>query len=328
MFVMKKVGRRISELRKRKNMTQVELADRMGVSFQAVSNWERGNSMPDISKLPELAEIFDTSIDDILGAKSRLIEKAAEGTLEEYVENNPVSLDEIKEAAPILKPDQVAVIADKNTQLLCGEDSEHVAPSGDTGLSDSTGQDADEGKLAEDGTCEAKSGDTGRNDIDLEDIEELLPYLDEEAVAKLFKKYLSKGKNVEALLPYMDEDTVGDFAMDIYNRRGLNEIIKYCDYIDEDVVGEIAETEAEKNGLSGIVPLIDYIDEDKLGEIVLSHYRKNGIDGIYPFLDNIDEDIVAEIACDVVKKGGIKAIKPLLPFVDEDVISELVKTIL
>ena len=44
MFVMKKVGRRISELRKRKNMTQLELADRMGISFQAVSNWERGVS--------------------------------------------------------------------------------------------------------------------------------------------------------------------------------------------------------------------------------------------------------------------------------------------
>ena len=39
-------------------MTQMELADRMGISFQVVSNWERGNSMPDISKLPELAEIF------------------------------------------------------------------------------------------------------------------------------------------------------------------------------------------------------------------------------------------------------------------------------
>ena len=44
MFVMKKVGRKISELRKAKNMTQLELADKMNVSFQAVSNWERGVS--------------------------------------------------------------------------------------------------------------------------------------------------------------------------------------------------------------------------------------------------------------------------------------------
>lgn len=58
MFDMKNVGFKISELRKQQNMTQMELADRMGISFQAVSNWERGSSMPDISKLPELAQIF------------------------------------------------------------------------------------------------------------------------------------------------------------------------------------------------------------------------------------------------------------------------------
>lgn len=45
---MQKVGRKIVELRKKNNMTQTELADKMNISFQAVSNWERGNSMPDI----------------------------------------------------------------------------------------------------------------------------------------------------------------------------------------------------------------------------------------------------------------------------------------
>ena len=46
---------------------QLELADKLSISFQAVSNWERGNSMPDISKLPELAEIFGVTIDAIIG---------------------------------------------------------------------------------------------------------------------------------------------------------------------------------------------------------------------------------------------------------------------
>lgn len=55
MFNMESIGRRIAELRKKANMTQMELADRMGITFQSISNWERGNTMPDISKLPELA---------------------------------------------------------------------------------------------------------------------------------------------------------------------------------------------------------------------------------------------------------------------------------
>lgn len=66
MFDTKEIGRKISEFRKVSNMTQMELADRLNISFQAVSNWERGNSMPDISKLPELAELFGISIDELL----------------------------------------------------------------------------------------------------------------------------------------------------------------------------------------------------------------------------------------------------------------------
>lgn len=65
MFSMIETGRRIGKLRKDNNLTQMELADLMGVSFQAVSCWERGVTMPDISKLPELARIFKVKIDDI-----------------------------------------------------------------------------------------------------------------------------------------------------------------------------------------------------------------------------------------------------------------------
>ena len=46
MFDVQIVGRKIGKLRKKCNLTQMELADRMGVSYQAVSNWERGSSMP------------------------------------------------------------------------------------------------------------------------------------------------------------------------------------------------------------------------------------------------------------------------------------------
>ena len=48
MFNMKNIGQKICKFRKEKNMTQLELADRLNISFQAVSNWERGQSMPDI----------------------------------------------------------------------------------------------------------------------------------------------------------------------------------------------------------------------------------------------------------------------------------------
>ena len=61
------IGQRIAELRKNKGLTQAELADRIGVSHQAVSQWERSETLPDILTLPALAEILGESISAIMG---------------------------------------------------------------------------------------------------------------------------------------------------------------------------------------------------------------------------------------------------------------------
>ena len=76
----------------------MELADRMNISYQAVSNWERGNTMPDISKLPELAEIFGVSIEELLcdERKGKLVEEIS----------TAVTAEELFELAPILTQEQ------------------------------------------------------------------------------------------------------------------------------------------------------------------------------------------------------------------------------
>lgn len=61
------LGKRIMQHRKRLGMTQEQLADRVGVSAQAVSKWENDLSCPDISLLPQLAEIFGITVDELLG---------------------------------------------------------------------------------------------------------------------------------------------------------------------------------------------------------------------------------------------------------------------
>ena len=57
------IGERITALRKEKNISQTELAARLGVSRQAVSKWEQGSSSPDTGKLIQLAELFDTEVE-------------------------------------------------------------------------------------------------------------------------------------------------------------------------------------------------------------------------------------------------------------------------
>ena len=63
---IEQVGKQIASLRKRKGLTQNELGERIGVSFQAVSKWERGETLPDITLLPDLAKILETTVDFIL----------------------------------------------------------------------------------------------------------------------------------------------------------------------------------------------------------------------------------------------------------------------
>lgn len=66
---MSKLSLRIADLRKKKQLTQQKLADDIGVSFQTISKWETGTSMPDITILPLLAEYFQVSTDQLLGLK-------------------------------------------------------------------------------------------------------------------------------------------------------------------------------------------------------------------------------------------------------------------
>ena len=110
-FDMQRTGALISRLRKEHGMTQMQLADALGISYQAVSNWERGLSMPDISKLPELAEIFGTTIDELLGRRCPVIEQAAKGLLDEHLQSADVSVEEAAEAAPFLPPEQAEALA-------------------------------------------------------------------------------------------------------------------------------------------------------------------------------------------------------------------------
>lgn len=59
------IGKRIKELRKKNGMTQERLADILGISFQSVSKWENNIALPDITLVPQLAQIFGVTTDDL-----------------------------------------------------------------------------------------------------------------------------------------------------------------------------------------------------------------------------------------------------------------------
>ena len=65
----KKIGKFIQEKRKSKNLTQEELAEKLGVTDRAVSKWERGLNMPDASLMLDLTKILGISVNELLSAK-------------------------------------------------------------------------------------------------------------------------------------------------------------------------------------------------------------------------------------------------------------------
>ena len=81
-----KIGKFIAECRKNKNMTQQELAEKLGVSDRTVGNWENGRNMPDLSLFKPLCDELDISINDLMSGE-RIKKEQYQEKLEENIVN-------------------------------------------------------------------------------------------------------------------------------------------------------------------------------------------------------------------------------------------------
>ena len=81
-----KIGKFIASCRKQKNITQQELAEKLGVSDRTIGNWENGRNMPDLSLFKPLCKELDISLNDFLSG-----EKVAEGEYQERLEENIIN---------------------------------------------------------------------------------------------------------------------------------------------------------------------------------------------------------------------------------------------
>ena len=106
MFDTMKFGKALSTLRKQADMTQNEVADRLNLSRQAISKYERGESFPDISVLVMIAELFHVTLDQLINygeptkGESAILENVAKGNADIIAEN----IADVVNLAPLLKP--------------------------------------------------------------------------------------------------------------------------------------------------------------------------------------------------------------------------------
>ena len=82
-----KINEQIAFLRKQKGLTQEELANALGVTNQAVSKWESAQCCPDIQLLPDIADYFGVSIDELMGHDTIVQKQTTDGMNDDLVNN-------------------------------------------------------------------------------------------------------------------------------------------------------------------------------------------------------------------------------------------------
>ena len=108
-----KIGTKIKELRKQRSITQEQLANSIGISFQAVSKWENNLALPDISLAPLLASYFGVSMDDLFDFHLTELEQKVDAICKEayqYRESDPEKSRAILEEGLKTYPDNDIIL--------------------------------------------------------------------------------------------------------------------------------------------------------------------------------------------------------------------------
>lgn len=247
MFDMNKIGKKIKTARTEKNMTQMDLADAMGISYQAVSNWERGNSMPDIAKLPELCDILGINLDELMGTNNNTQTIQAVKKLIAD-ENADITLEELADVAPIVPPkkvQKVVVHCKNNHDSIDMEALLSLAPF----LDDEYLNDLAE-KVALKG---------------LSQLTVLAPFLEEETLAKIIFKHIenieSSLADVVNLAPFLDEET-------------LDKLVDYC----------LASENCDFSALVNLCPFLAETTVRKIADYVIKNKSYGTLSQIAPFM--------------------------------------------
>lgn len=194
LFSTQKFGGYIALLRKKADMTPSELADKLGVTGAAVSNYESGESFPDVTVLSSIADIFGISVSELIAAGEPTDgESKVLGDLAQGKETLADSMDDVMNLAPLLRPSTLEKISSKLSEH--GVDISKVVE-----LSQYL-NDSGTAEMIKNATFESLDG-TAENDL----MKHLIPLLDEKSKTALFGKIIEgelDWRNLEMMMPYI-----------------------------------------------------------------------------------------------------------------------------
>ena len=269
MFDQQRIGANIMKARKAKGYTQMTLADALGVSFQAVSNWERGQTCPDIANLSALSRVLDISIDELLGNR-----RAAE-----------ITREIAEDKTPELQPEELQQVA----PLLTGEQADKAAS---VSASDFAALAALAPFLSEEFLGEAVITLYERTGS-LDGAMSLVPFMAEDDIGELASLIVPKEgvAGLTKLAPFMNEDELGDFVLVQFQKGGLKDINSLLPFLNDNVLCELAEQLLKKGDLEAILPLAPFLDEDVLDEIAREALKTGKLRDLKPLAPYLSGDL-------------------------------------
>ena len=120
-----KIGRFISECRKKQNLTQSQLAEKLNITDRAVSKWETGRAMPDSSLMLDLCSILKISVNDLLNARLDTVEDSVD-LLDDKIKALANSVQRIKYEISSTPKGALVDYRDKEIRVLCPRNTEWV----------------------------------------------------------------------------------------------------------------------------------------------------------------------------------------------------------
>lgn len=294
MFDTMMIAKKIREARIAKNMTQMNLADAMGVSYQAVSNWERGNSMPDIAKLEDLCSALSISVSELLG-----MEEKASVTVEKAMKQESLTVEELVEVAPMLPPSQV-----KEQAKQSGGEKKKWNVAALAEIAPYLDQDILE-ELVEEMEVESLTVLTC-----------LAPYLDEDMLDKLVRRAPKDDfDGIGAMAPFLSEET-------------LDYLVERCEATPEDkaflqtlaafLSDETLEKLVRKYGedldgqmLEFLAPFLSEDTIDLLAQEQIAKGNVKSLEGLYPFMDS---KTIRKVVRALMAEGNVDGLKEAAPF--------------
>lgn len=249
MFDLMKAGKQIKRYRISADMTQMELAEKMGVSFQAVSSWERSETMPDITRLVELGELFQISVDELLDYQDEV--KSLEKLMNP--QEGEIKVQELVDLEGIIKPSDVKKYKIKFEKA---DDILYILPF--LGKEKATEIVENHGELL----------------TDASDLIAIAPFVNRQIMDKQVCEKSDKFTDVHELLcivPFIGRNTANQVALQFSKTKlSIDQISNLAPFVDREIVDKlILSSEIRVSSLQDIYPVLPFISKEILQDVLV-----------------------------------------------------------